>query len=536
MSMISISIAVIISLMITLATTLMSTRSTLTTKGAIAASQLDAVSAAVATYVSSNAATLVANGTINIGTGNTTVAHILSPTLDELKAMSLLPSTVLTTPVVGGSYNITITVPGTCTASLVACQISELVYYTQPFLIGNSPLNVDVHVLGSAVASSSSKRIGYSPPSDSGNFVGPGWKVANPVTTMVNGATVAQSGLLAAFNTYSFNASLSNSYFWKSPVQAIASLPTTSNTTGDVRFVIGANMPYYWDGTNWRAVNSTANNTVTLGASASSAGTGNTNLGANAGLNSVASVSNNTNVGFSSGGSTTGSNNTVVGASSGSNAGGTNQNNTIVGYSSANNLSGSSNLTIIGSGVTVANGVSNSIALGNTLNVTQSNTAYLGSTSITQMVSSATYASASDRRLKTNITPAHDGLDFINRLKPVEYSLKSNSSHQIGFIAQDVEAVDPNYPAIVKPTATNPDYALTYSTFIPTLVKAVQELDMKIQSLKSDQAMGTHQKTDALRPFSNVVLLAMSMLVLISMVLLNAYTWKKLNSLNSLKD
>ena len=242
-------------------------------------------------------------------------------------------------------------------------------------------------------------------------------------------------------------------------------------------------------------------------------------------------MTNNTNVGFSSGASTTGSNNTVVGASSGSNASGTNQNNTIVGYSSANNLAGSSNLTIIGSGVTVANGVSNSIALGNTMNVTQSNTAYLGSTSITQMVSSATYASASDRRLKTNITPSHDGLDFINRLKPVEYSLKSNSSHQIGFIAQDVEAVDPNYPAIVKPTAANPYYALTYSTFIPTLVNAVQKLDMKIQTLKSDRAMGTNQKTDALRPYSNVVLLVMSMLVLISMCALNAYTWKKLNSL-----
>jgi hypothetical protein len=531
MSMISISITVIITLMITLASTLMTTQSSLTTKGTIAASQLDTVSAAVASYVASNASTLVANGTINIGTGNTTVAHILSPTIDELKAMSLLPLSVLTTPVVGGAYNITITVPNSCTTSLMACQIGELVYYTQPFLLANSPLNVDVHLLGSAVASSSSKRIGYSPPSDAGNIVGPGWKVSNPVTTQVNGATVAQSGLLAAFNTYAFNASLSVSYYWKSPVQTVATLPTSNNTAGDVRFVIGANMPYYWDGTNWWAVNSTANNTVTLGASASTAGTSNTNLGANAGLNSATTVTNNTNVGFSSGGSTTGSNNTVVGASSGSNAGGTNQNNTIVGYSSGNNLAGSSNLTIIGSGVTVSNGVSNSIALGNTLNVAQSNTAYLGPTSITQMVSSATYATASDRRLKTNITDLSYGLDFVNRLRPVEYALKANASEHIGFIAQDVQAIAPNYPAIVQPTDAHPYYGLTYSTFIPTLVKAVQELDGKIQAVKSDAALNSSPKTNFNRPFTHFAFLVLSFLVLIAMVVLNVFTLKKLNAL-----
>lgn len=531
MSMISISITIIITLMITLASTLTTTQSSLMTKGAIAASQLDAVSSALSNYVSNNASTLVANGVVPIGVSNLTVANILSPTIDELKAMSLLPTTVGSTPVVGAGYAVTITVPSACTTGLNACQIGELVYYTQPFLLGNSSTSVDVHLLGSAVSSSTGKRIGYSPPGDSGNIVGPGWKVSNPVTSMVNGVTAPQSGVLAAFNSFTFNASLSYSYYWKSPVQALSNLPSSGNTLGDVRFVIGLNTPYYWGGSNWWAVNSTSNSTVTLGASASNDGSNNTNLGGNAGLNSGISVSNNTNVGFSSGNGSTGSNNTVVGASSGSNASGTNQNNTIVGYSSANNLSGSSNLTIIGSGVTVSAGVSNSIALGNTLNVSQSNTAYLGPASITSMVSFASYSSVSDRRLKTNITDSLYGLDFINRLKPVEYSLTSNVSRQLGFIAQEVEALDQHYPAIVKPTQANPYYALTYSTFIPTLVKAVQELDLKVQKISSATLATDSEKTKSSQSTPGIVLLVMSVLVLMLMGIINAFTLQKLKAL-----
>jgi Chaperone of endosialidase len=531
MSMISISVTVIITLMITLATSLLSTQSSLATKGTIAASQLDVVSSALSAYVSANASTLVANGSISIGSGTTTVANILSPTLDELKAMSLLPASVASQPSVGGAYNIALTVPSACASNLVTCQIGQLVYYTQPFLLGNSSLNVDVHVLGSAVASSASKRVGYAPPSDPSNIVGPGWKVSNPVTTVIGGATVPQSGLLAAFNTYAFNASLSYSYFWKSPVQTVSALPVSSNTTGDVRFVIGVNTPYYWDGAHWLAVNSTSSSTVTLGASASNLGTGNTNLGANAGLNSLATVTNNTNVGFASGNNSSGSNNTVVGANSGGSASGTNQNNTILGYSSANNLAGSSNLTLIGSGIGVTAGVSNSIALGNTLTVAQSNTAYLGPSSITSLVTYANYVTASDRRLKSHITDSLYGLEFINQLKPVEYAMKSNGSRQVGFIAQEVEEVAPHYPGIVKPGLANSYYALTYTTFIPSLVKAVQELDRKVQLLKTTRPLTRDlEEAPVLGPFSSVALLAMSGVMLLLMVLTNVYTFLQLKT------
>jgi hypothetical protein len=184
-----------------------------------------------------------------------------------------------------------------------------------------------------------------------------------------------------------------------------------------------------------------------------------------------------------------------------------------------------------GSTRTPSVGVSNSIALGNTLNVSQSNTAYLGPASITSMVSFASYSSVSDRRLKTNITDSLYGLDFINRLKPVEYSLTSNVSRQLGFIAQEVEALDQHYPAIVKPTQANPYYALTYSTFIPTLVKAVQELDLKVQKISSATLATDSEKTKSSQSTPGIVLLVMSVLVLMLMGIINAFTLQKLKAL-----
>jgi hypothetical protein len=71
------------------------------------------------------------------------------------------------------------------------------------------------------------------------------------------------------------------------------------------------------------------------------------------------------------------------------------------------------------------------------------------------------------------------GLDFIRKLEPVNYVLKSNHRPETGFIAQDVEKIDPQFPGINKPSNEKGFYSLTSTDFIPAIVRAIQELGQK---------------------------------------------------------
>jgi len=455
---------------------IMSTQQALnSTKGSVAASQLQVVSSALHNYLLNNTAALINNTPIAVGSTN--VVNNLSPTADELKGLSLINSSFITTPTYGDAFLTSITFPSTCSVSTKACPFSELVYYKKPFLSDTSSGTLDIHLLGNAVTESSDKNIGFSAINNPSLISGPGWQVNNPITTPSPGAI----GVLGAYKFYSYNAALNNSYNWKSPVDSTLNLPTSSNATGDVRYVMNINSAFYWNGSTWLNLNSTTNNTVSLGASASNSGTNNTHIGVNAAQSSSNASQSNTAIGFNAGLNASGSGNTTVGASSGSNqANAINNNNTILGYSSANSLS-SSNLTVIGSNVSVSPGVNNAIAIGNGINLSASNTAVIGSSSITNLVTSATYLTNSDQRLKSNIRNSIYGLNFINSLKPVDYDLKDNLRHQTGFIAQDVERIAPDFPGIIKPTKDNPYYALTYASFVPSLTQSIQELDEKLK-------------------------------------------------------
>ncbi len=92
-------------------------------------------------------------------------------------------------------------------------------------------------------------------------------------------------------------------------------------------------------------------------------------------------------------------------------------------------------------------------------------------------------AHASDRRLKKNITKLDYGIDEIMKLKPVTFEWKSdiNNETNLGFIAQDVK---PILPDTVKYDVDSDTYYLTYDDFIPVLVNAVQEQELKIQMLE----------------------------------------------------
>ena len=92
---------------------------------------------------------------------------------------------------------------------------------------------------------------------------------------------------------------------------------------------------------------------------------------------------------------------------------------------------------------------------------------------------------ASDKRLKENITETSiQALDKINQLAMVAFDFIDSKKHEeIGLIAQDVEAV---IPQAISQNPENPDGYLhiDYTALVPYLIKAIQELNQKIEKLE----------------------------------------------------
>ena len=91
---------------------------------------------------------------------------------------------------------------------------------------------------------------------------------------------------------------------------------------------------------------------------------------------------------------------------------------------------------------------------------------------------------ASDRRLKSNIQDSDvSGLDVINRLKTYSYRKEFNNEVEdisCGIMAQDVQKYAPDA------FRESPDGVYTYNTFalVPYLIKAIQELNQKIEKME----------------------------------------------------
>lgn len=113
----------------------------------------------------------------------------------------------------------------------------------------------------------------------------------------------------------------------------------------------------------------------------------------------------------------------------------------------------------------------------------------------------------SDEKLKKNVRPLDKGLDVVMALKPKAYEMKVDEykdelalakGPQVGMIAQEVEKV---MPELVRPVHVPPrtvtrdgkarkieaiDYkSLDYVALVPVLVKAMQEQQAEIESLKA---------------------------------------------------
>ena len=242
-------------------------------------------------------------------------------------------------------------------------------------------------------------------------------------------------------------------------------------------------------------------------------------------------------------GNTTGSTNTFVGATAGyenttgnwntmvgTNAGNittTGSLNTFVGiFSGQSNTTGSNNVCI-GRIANVSSGnLTNANAIGHAAIVNASNKVRIGNSSITVIEGQVDWSFPSDGRFKFNIEEKVKGLDFIMKLRPVTYNFnaekfKKHTSPIItsdnsgidqetaserksmreatqvvhtGFIAQEVEAAAKSagfdeFGGVIAPKHDKDNYGLRYGTFVVPLVKAVQEQQAEIDSLKQENEL-----------------------------------------------
>jgi hypothetical protein len=233
---------------------------------------------------------------------------------------------------------------------------------------------------------------------------------------------------------------------------------------------------------------------------------------------------------------TTGNRNTAMGASAmGNNT--TGNYNAACGQLALNaNTSGSENVavgsqagyaqttgsdnTYVGYQADASSNYSNSTALGHGALIGANNQVRVGNTSVTSIGGYQPWTNLSDGRFKFNIEENVKGLDFINKLRPVNYQINAEVYDQYlmknmpdsirkarmagidyaniksvihtGFIAQEVEqaAKETGYvfDGVHLPQNETDSYTLAYSQFVVPLVKAVQELSKQADNLKAGNA------------------------------------------------
>lgn len=256
---------------------------------------------------------------------------------------------------------------------------------------------------------------------------------------------------------------IGNTDMFSIPIRSvIVGVQSAINLLGDNNVAIGY--------LSMNAANIATNNVCVGSGSGSSIidSVGNTFIGDSAGTNNTYGIGN-TSLGNSAGLSiTTGNQNVFIGDNSGA---------------SLPSITGS-NVICIGKGSNPTNGtVSNQITLGDS-----------AITSLRCAVTSIT--SLSDARDKKDIKDLTAGLEFVESLRPVEFTWNDrdeNGKHDIadfGFIAQDLKKAqeDANKAEVLKLVyEENPDkLEASYGKLLPILVKAIQEMSSEVKSLKEE--------------------------------------------------
>ena len=194
-----------------------------------------------------------------------------------------------------------------------------------------------------------------------------------------------------------------------------------------------------------------------------------------------------------------GNQNTVIGAQA-LNSTYTASRTTAVGYKTGGDLEVGSFNTFVGS---YARGTDidqvNSAAIGDAAVSPGSNKIRIGDVGVSWIGGQVNWSAVSDARYKTNVRDASLGLDFINRLRPVQYEMQVTTEKEggnghlgqtyTGFIAQEVEQAlqetHEEFSGLCRPDSPDGYYSLRYAEFTVPLVKAVQELTREINEQRA---------------------------------------------------
>ncbi len=180
---------------------------------------------------------------------------------------------------------------------------------------------------------------------------------------------------------------------------------------------------------------------------------------------------------------------------------------------------------------TVCEDVNNTTALGANTKITGSNQIRLGDANVTSIGGQVSWTTLSDGRFKRDIKKDVAGLEFINALNPVSYTLdktainkflgipepeqaaniaaRTTPSRQIGFVAQEVEAIVKKsgyvFSGIEAPQNEADPYTIRYAEFVVPLVKAVQELSSQVADLQQQLKKFTNDQTPGQQVSKNTV-------------------------------
>jgi hypothetical protein len=274
----------------------------------------------------------------------------------------------------------------------------------------------------------------------------------------------------------------------------------SANKTGNDNVSLG----YFSFGNNTSATNTVAIGSSAAAGAASYNNQGGVAVGYKSGFNFASGSDYNTLLGYQSGYNiTTGSNNLILATATSSTSIAnltTGSQNILIG----NNISlpsatasGQLNIGnilfgtgITGTGSTISSGL---IGIGTTSPTTalQVNGVITPNVDNTSSLGNATYRwsavyaangtiQTSDQRLKSNITDLNYGLSDVLKLRPVSFTWTAQPQQgtQLGFIAQEVQ---PLFPETVNVgDDANHTLGLTYTEFIPVVVRSIQQLAQKI--------------------------------------------------------
>ncbi len=149
---------------------------------------------------------------------------------------------------------------------------------------------------------------------------------------------------------------------------------------------------------------------------------------------------------------------------------------------------GSYNTFVSSAGATAE--VDNCTAVGMDAYCDATNQVRLGNVFVNSIGGKVAWSTLSDGRAKTNVRSLEQGLPLVLALKPVSYRLRGgNGRADMGFVAQDVEAVLGDTYNVVD-AGGDPDRTLSlrYAQLIAPLVKAVQEQQVQIETLRAEVA------------------------------------------------